>query len=207
MKKKEYRMAIFDLDDTLLDYHFEENSAVEFICSYITSIYKKEYKLCLKCYKEAKYESREKRPYDLRYRFFLLTDKLHLSMSTEDILYKYYLEARVRYSRILPGANDILERCPVPYKIIATNGYTNLQTMRVLKNLQKWNFKIYTSEFLKCKKPDSQFYKKIEEYESTDLSKCIVYGDSIINDLMYPYLKFARCILMQKGRIIFDRER
>ncbi len=187
MKKK---AVLFDLDDTLFDFHRSEAAALsktlsdngveptpEMISLY-SKINKSQWELL-----EKKEITREQVLYR---RFELFFAELGLSCDPKSIQQGY--ETALSQSWFyLDGAEELLEEFSKKYRLFAvSNGTARVQDTRIaLSGIEKYFEKIFISERIGANKPDAVFFDRcFDIIGDLDRCDCFIVGDSLTSDIL-----------------------
>lgn len=180
----------FDLDQTILDFHKSERSAVSQMLLHF-GIEPDDEKLNL--YSEinlSQWKLLEQKKLTLselkvsRYRIFL--DRIGArDVSPEDAT-KYYEQALCRGYFILPGAVEMLEALYKKYDLyIASNGTPNVQHSRIDgSGIAKYFKDVFISHELGASKPDKAFFDIcFSKIDGFDPETALMIGDSLTSDI------------------------
>lgn len=186
-----YENIIFDLDNTILDFDYAEEKALEKLLEENNISYNED---TLKIYKEVnhvlwrKLEKKEITRDELfTIRFPLFFDKIGRKPEAKeyDIIYKSYL-AHFGINEIQNSLEIIKTLKGKGCKIyIATNGYSKTQRSRILNSgLSKIVDDVFISEEIGYDKPDKNFFEYIFNKLNMDTDKTIMIGDSESSDII-----------------------
>lgn len=183
-----YKLLIFDLDNTLIDYSATERLAVERICQQL------DIKIddCYHLYRDCNRRARESYPiithenlFDFRQKrveLFLQSAQCFDKVSVDCFLTLYVTEMSkgIIFDDVVAGLERLIGKCIL---VIGTNGDTTTRRNRietsVLKDYFPW---IFTSEMLNCSKPQKDFFIKIIEQFPYESSSVLAIGDDLRND-------------------------
>ena len=117
-------------------------------------------------------------------RIQMFYDRYHVNRNAENDADSLLAEAfeRKAYPEIQTVLNKLMENYPV---FIGSNTDNDVLEKVMRKNKISVH-KVYTSENLKCYKPDRQFYAKILDDNGLSPSDVLFVGDSITDDILGP---------------------
>lgn len=181
--------VLFDLDDTLLDFHRAEAEAIRFTLKEIgidpseenVALYSKINRSCW-----AKLETGEyTRDEVLHRRFDILFDTLGVEGNSNETqkLYEYRLSLGAYY---LDGAEELLDTLYGKYRLyVATNGIVNVQSRRIKDSgIGKYFEKIFVSEKIGYNKPDKCFFDSaFAEIPDFKHDETVIIGDILTSDI------------------------
>jgi 2-haloacid dehalogenase len=193
-----YKYIIFDADDTLLNYEQAEVNALEKITRHIGlegnnkagEIFKS---ICNKEWSEFKLDrvdddivQSDYHPLYYEYsieRFRKLKSRVPIKYLAEE-LSELYFNAFSEETGTVTYAYEVCEAISKECEIIViTNGLTRIQLSR-LRILKPYIYKIYTSEEIGFIKPSIKCFEHvINDIGITDISKCLMTGDSLVSDI------------------------
>lgn len=183
------RNVLFDLDDTLLDFHRAEAEAIRHTLAEIgieptdetVALYSKINRSCW-----AKLETGEyTRDQVLHNRFDFLFEALGMegdSHATQK-LYEYRLSLGAYY---MDGAQELLDAIYGKYRLfLATNGIINVQSRRIKDSgIGKYFDNIFVSERIGYNKPDKRFFDAaFQEIEGFSHGETVIVGDILTSDI------------------------
>lgn len=194
---KRYECYIFDVDDTLLDYHnAERNIMIKiFECEnkdindeILDNLWNRS------CYWWDQYEldntdtERIQKQYHELFEQYLykfmkeIKIKYSLAPSVENLcqLFKHYLSEE--NTLFLETENVLKELSQTADLIIATNGFDTIQKRRTEK-IASYFSNIFISENIGSIKPNQMFWKEVFKSISHLPENCLMVGDSLINDV------------------------
>ena len=181
--------VLFDLDDTLLDFHRAEAEAISFTLKEIginpseenIALYSKINRSCWAKLETGEYTREEV----LHRRFDILFDTLGVNGDSHETqkLYEYRLSLGAYY---LDGAEDLLDCLYGKYRLyIATNGIINVQSRRIKDSgIGKYFEKIFVSEKIGYNKPDKRFFDAaFAEIPGFKHEETVIVGDILTSDI------------------------
>ncbi len=181
--------VLFDLDDTLLDFHRAEAEAISFTLKEIginpseenIALYSKINRSCWAKLETGEYTREEV----LHRRFDILFDTLGVNGDSHETqkLYEYRLSLGAYY---LDGAEDLLDCLYDKYRLyIATNGIINVQSRRIKDSgIGKYFEKIFVSEKIGYNKPDKRFFDAaFAEIPGFKHEETVIVGDILTSDI------------------------
>ena len=181
--------VLFDLDDTLLDFHRAEAEAIRYTLKEFgidptdenVALYSKINRSCW-----AKLETGEfTREEVLHRRFDMLFETLGVDGDSHETqkLYEYRLSLGAYY---LDGAEELLQALYGRYRLyMATNGIVNVQSRRIKDSgIGKYFEEIFVSEKIGFNKPDKRFFDAAFA-EIPDFKHCetVMIGDLLTSDI------------------------
>ena len=183
------RNVLFDLDDTLLDFHRAEAEAIRHTLRQIgidpsdenVDLYSRINRSCW-----AKLETGEfTRDEVLHRRFDMLFDSLGVVGDSHETqkLYEYRLSLGAYY---LDGAKELLDTLYGKYRLyLATNGIVNVQARRIEDSgIGKYFDGIFVSEKIGYNKPDKRFFDyAFSEIPSFLHAQTVIVGDTLTSDI------------------------
>ena len=183
------RNILFDLDDTLLDFHRAEAEAIRYTLKEFgidptdenVKLYSKINRSCWAKLETGEYTREEV----LHRRFDILFDTLGISGDSHETqkLYEYRLSLGAYY---LDGAEALLEEIYGKYRLyLATNGIVNVQSRRIKDSgIGKYFDGIFVSERIGYNKPDKRFFDsafaEIPDFKHTET---VIIGDTLTSDI------------------------
>lgn len=181
---------LFDLDDTLLDFHKAEAEAIRFTLKEFgidpsdenVQLYSRINRSCW-----AKLETGEfTRDEVLHRRFDILFDTLGIAGDSHQTqkVYEYRLSLGAYY---LDGAKELLDTLYGKYKLyLATNGIVNVQSRRIKDSgIGKYFENIFVSEKIGYNKPDKRFFDAaFSEIPQFRLDETVMIGDTLTSDIL-----------------------
>lgn len=190
---KEYKVLLFDLDDTILSFSKAEEYALKKLFLYYNIDTTKEkvelyQKINLKYWKmlERKEIIREEL---LKRRFKEFFQAINFQIEEDDAylandIYFSYLTSKVFY---IYGAIPALKVLKDKYKIyIITNGIKKVQAkrMRIAYKLHNLYDGVFVSEEIGYPKPSIEYMNKVLEKLSCKKEEILIIGDSLSSDMM-----------------------
>lgn len=183
-----YKLLVFDLDGTLMDFEKTSNNAFDAVFEYLDIKKTDEH---INKFNEnnqllwSKYEKGIITMNTLRTERFSFMDRFsnkEISLKAEKI-YEDFLGENVI---LMENSLDVLEKLKGNFNLsLATNGSKEIQYKRILKTgIEKYFENIFISEEVGYSKPSQKFFNKIcEKYEDIDKSKILMIGDSLDADM------------------------
>lgn len=183
-------IVLFDLDDTLLDFHKAERIAIaktfkelgieptEEVIQLYSKINARQWKRL-----ETGEISREQ---VLVGRFEILFKELGLDLPSRQAktLYENYLSQGHYF---MPGAEELLKKLQGSYRLfICSNGTAVVQEGRLKSaGISPYFEEIFISEEIGCNKPSPEFFRRcFERIKDFDPERCIIIGDSLSSDIL-----------------------
>ncbi len=185
-----YKILLFDLDDTLLDFRTTEKETLKKLFYALGYLFTEEIERefnkinthLWKEYIDGKIEIQEA----FYKRFKILFKKIGIEKN-ERIVEKIHKKIFVSENHIIEGAFEVCEKLSKKYDMYVTsNGLKNLQEERLIKSgLSRFFKKIYTSDELGATKPATRFFEKIlKELHVIDTKEILLIGDSLSSDIV-----------------------
>lgn len=183
------RNILFDLDDTLLDFHRAEAEAIRYTLKEFgidptdenVALYSKINRSCWEKLELGELTREEV----LHRRFDILFDTLGISGDSHATqkLYEYRLSLGAYY---LDGAEALLDEFYGKYRLyLATNGIVVVQSRRIKDSgIGKYFDGIFVSERIGYNKPDKRFFEAaFSEIPDVNLDETVIIGDSLTSDI------------------------
>lgn len=117
-------------------------------------------------------------------RIQMFYDRYNVSRSAEEDA--DFLLAGAYERNAYPETSAVLSELMKNYQVFIGSNTDNDVLERVMKRNDISVHKVYTSENLKCYKPDSKFFKMILEENSLSANDVLFVGDSITDDILGP---------------------
>lgn len=185
-----FSFLLFDLDETLLDFHLDSSVAFRQMCelngiispeeSY--SVYQRHNAICW-----AQAERNELSLEKLRWlRFKLMADELSLQDTDPIELGKSYLEELSKQANLIEGAVDSLSAFAKTCSLaIITNGLHEVQRPRLAAaGLTQFFSDIFVSDEIGLKKPQLAYFEYVlRMLGNPSADQCLVIGDSLTSDI------------------------
>jgi 2-haloacid dehalogenase len=184
------RNVLFDLDDTLLDFHRAEAEAIRHTLREFginptdetVALYSKINRSCWAKLETGEYTREEV----LHRRFDILFQTLGVEGDAHETqkLYEYRLSLGAYY---LDGAEDLLDELFGKYRLyLATNGIVNVQSRRIKDSgIGKYFDGIFVSERIGYNKPDKRFFEcAFLEIPDFKLEETVIIGDTLTSDIL-----------------------
>ena len=183
-------IVLFDLDDTILDFHKAESIAIaktfvelgieptEEVIRLYSRINARQWK---------RLETGEiNREQVLVGRFEILFKELGLDLSSRQAkaLYENFLSQGHYF---IPGAEELLKKLQGECRLfICSNGTAVVQAGRLKSaGISPFFEEIFISEEIGCNKPDPEFFRRcFERIPDFDRERCIIIGDSLSSDIL-----------------------
>ena len=185
-----YTHIIFDLDDTLLDFQYTQQSALRKIVQEYqlpdtkktTNLYKE---INTSLWKEMeKGHITRQDIFSRRFETFLNQFGIEVNGEEVDGKYKSYLESGFQ---TIEQAQDVLSSLKEAgvHLLAGTNGVGTIQRKRLVgSKLNTYFESLFISEELGFEKPDKRFFDRIfEKTNESDPSKYLMVGDSLTADI------------------------
>ncbi|WP_156299695.1 YjjG family noncanonical pyrimidine nucleotidase [Streptobacillus canis] len=184
-----YKILLFDLDNTLLDFdQAEENALNEFLKEEgIENI--EEFKAFYKPENKKLWEKLEKklitREELVNTRFAISFKHFGIDRDGKELSIKYTKKIGKQGVEI-EGASEFLEKIKDDYDIYAaTNGITEIQNNRLKNaNITKYLKKVYISQELGHGKPSKEFFEYLEKDLGFEKKEVLMIGDSLSADIL-----------------------
>lgn len=184
------RNVLFDLDDTLLDFHRAEAEAIRHTLREFginptdetVALYSKINRSCWAKLETGEYTREEV----LHRRFDILFQTLGVEGDAHETqkLYEYRLSLGAYY---LDGAENLLDELFGKYRLyLATNGIVNVQSRRIKDSgIGKYFDGIFVSERIGYNKPDKRFFESaFLEIPDFKLEETVIIGDTLTSDIL-----------------------
>ena len=186
---REYKLIIFDLDDTLFDYRKTEEHAVVKACENLGVIFSgKLYSQYLKANKTARVEYKAITPNNIQ-KFRDSRANIFLSLINNDQINPVdFLDEYLKYSKVgvlIDGVEDTLKSLEGIVKVVATNG-SNYPRQNKLENsrIAKYFDAYFSSENLGISKPAPEYFLDILKHYDVFLSNVLIVGDDYFTDVL-----------------------
>ena len=186
----EYKVILFDADDTLFDFKKTEKHALEKLMSNLNTEYNNDY--CINIYKEINTQiwkeleegkiTSDKLKIE---RFERLINKLNLS-NDANRLSNLYIKFLSEGSFLYEETKGLLDYLSKNYKLaIITNGLSDVQHKRIRESEVSHYFdKIIISQEVKISKPDPKIFEyTLNSLNHDDKSSVLMVGDSLTSDI------------------------
>jgi len=188
---KKYTTLFFDLDNTLLDFHKSENTAIKQVlrqndlpCDEETA---RLYSAINQTYWERFERGEMTKSEILVNRFKTLLEKIDRQGNPEKISKEYFLALSCGYD-LIDGAMEVLERIKkAGYIICATTNGVSLTQYKRIKNsgLEKYFDYVFVSEDTGYQKPAKEYFDyAVANSTEKDKSKILIIGDSQSSDIL-----------------------
>ena len=186
----EYKVILFDADDTLFDFKKTEKHALEKLMSNLDTEYDNDY--CINIYKEINTQiwkeledgkiTSDKLKVE---RFQRLINKLNLS-DDANRLSNLYIKFLSEGSFLYKETKNLLDYLSKNYKLaIITNGLSDVQHKRIRESEVSHYFdEIIISQEVKISKPDPKIFEyTLNSLNHDDKSSVLMIGDSLTSDI------------------------
>ncbi len=184
-----YKIILFDIDDTLLDFSKSEEIAISNLMKYYNIIPTKEncelyHRINIKYWKmfENKQITRNALLVE-RFKDFFKEFNIEDDFEKTNNLY-FDILSQLAY--VIEGAEDLLEKLSKNYDLYGvTNGTTRVQKGRLAKtNIHKFLKQIYLSEEIGFQKPDIKYFDFVfEDIKIINKEEVLIIGDSVTSDI------------------------
>ena len=184
------RNVLFDLDDTLLDFHRAEAEAIRYTLKEFgidptnetIALYSRINRSCWAKLETGEYTREEvlHRRFDMLFATLGVTGDAHETQK----LYEYRLSLGAYY---LDGAEELLDELYGKYRLyLATNGIVNVQSRRIKDSgIGKYFDGIFVSERIGYNKPDKRFFEcAFSEIPDFVLDETVIIGDTLPSDIL-----------------------
>ncbi|WP_064610038.1 YjjG family noncanonical pyrimidine nucleotidase [Streptobacillus moniliformis] len=184
-----YKILLFDLDNTLLDFNqSEENALNEFLIEEgVDNI--EEFKEIYKMENKKLWEKLEKNLISseelINTRFSLVFNRFGIKKDGKEMSEKYSKMIGKQGIEI-KGASNFLEKIYKKYEIYAaTNGLKEIQNNRLNNSkIKKYIKKVYISQEIGSSKPSKNFFESIEKDLGFNKKEVLMIGDSLSADIL-----------------------
>ena len=189
---KRYKTLLFDVDDTLLDFHAAQDQALDQLFTSVDIKPTATVKHAYATYNQGLWEKLERNEItrdELMATRFPTFFKEHFGKElANNSLNDRYLQFLANGHQALPGARELLENLAArDYELyIVTNGVKFIQEKRLRESKFEQYFKqIFISETLGAQKPSQLFFKRaFEQIAGFDKDKTLIIGDSLSSDML-----------------------
>lgn len=199
-----YSLVIFDLDDTLIDYHAGERQAIFSACRALGisapdayEKYRVSNKLARMTFMDITHDNLNAFR-SLRAEYFLESVG-GTGVSVECFLHRYVAEMSngIVFDDAKPCLEQLRGKCRL---IVASNGDEKTRRGKLSScGLLEYFDAVYTSESLACSKPDPNFFGKILKEQKCSCAEALAVGDSIQKDLICAQMAGIDCCIVQRG--------
>ncbi|MBI9105954.1 MAG: YjjG family noncanonical pyrimidine nucleotidase [Spirochaetales bacterium] len=185
-----FKLLIFDLDNTLLDYEMAENYALDETFKYFKLESTEELKESFRIINEENWQKLEKGEITsvelrvLRFEQFGRTQGLKWNPNEVS---RIYLENLGRGGFIIEGADVLLEDLKKHFRLASvTNGISDVQRARLENSSFDGYFNpLVISDEVGVAKPDPEIFRiLLEKANITDKESVLMIGDSLTSDIM-----------------------
>ncbi len=185
-----YKILLFDVDETLLDFPASEKEALQRVLLNFGIGYTEELRATFSAINLALWKQLEKglitRDVIRIRRFEQFAEAAGISADPKEMS-ALYVKFLSESCFVLPGAAKLCERLSKEYELyIVTNGIGTVQQSRLAKSGLLPYFKgVFVSEEIGSQKPERRFFDFIfEKIPEKDKSKFIIIGDSMTSDIL-----------------------
>ena len=190
MNLSHYESIIFDLDDTLLDFHYSSAQSFQDLCLEMGASYQELYPIYRKC-NSLVWNQLEKGEIQIEelsvLRFRYLVEATSLQDLDPSLLSTQYLDGLVRHNKTFPMVHQLLQQLKEKGNqlFIGTNGLKYVQRRRIFQATMEGYFQdIIVSEEIGVAKPSIEFFETIfEKCQTKDKKKILMVGDSLRSDI------------------------
>ena len=182
--------VLFDLDDTLFDFHADERVALERALSEVGVPFTDEVRGRYSVINEAQWKALERgeisREQVKKRRFELLFEELQKPLEQGMQVAESYPKYLAETFHYMPGAPELLELLYGNYRMfLVSNGNLSVQEGRLAKSgIGRYFEGIYISEVLGAEKPSKLFFDRaFSDVEDFDPAQAVIVGDSLTSDM------------------------
>lgn len=184
------RDVLFDLDDTLFDFHADERVALSRTFEALGMELTDEIAACYSRINQAQWQALERgeltrAQLQLR-RYELLFEQLGASTALAPQAAKLYPQFLARSYHYLPGAKELLLRLQGRYRLsLVSNGNLAVQQGRLARSgIGAYFSNIFISEQMGAEKPNVRFFELLEQsLEGYERTQTVIVGDSLTSDM------------------------
>lgn len=189
---KNYKTLLFDVDDTLLDFHAAQDSALDQLFSSVGIEPTDNVKQAYATYNQSLWEKLERneitRDELMAVRFPTFFKEYFDKELPNNSLNDRYLSFLAQGHQEMPGARELLATLTArDYELyVVTNGVKAIQEKRLQESGFDQYFKqIFISEILGAQKPSPVFFKRaFAQIDDFDKDKALIIGDSLSSDML-----------------------
>lgn len=189
---KHYQTLLFDVDDTLLDFHAAQDQALDQLFTSVDIEPTMTVKRAYTTYNQGLWEKLERgeitRDELMATRFPTFFKNYFNKELPNNSLNTRYLQFLANGHQELPGARTLLENLAArDYELyVVTNGVKFIQEKRLKESKFDQYFKhIFISETLGAQKPSQIFFERaFEQIPNFDKEKTLIIGDSLSSDML-----------------------
>lgn len=180
---------LFDLDDTLLDFHRAERKAIAAVFDSLgiapdEELLKRYSEINLSCWEKLELgEMTRDEVKTTRFELLFAEKGIHASPAEAQERYETRL-ARGHY--FIPGAPELLETLSGSYDLyLVSNGMSSVQEGRLASaDISRYFRDIFISELLGADKPSKEFFERcFERIPGLDRNRTMIIGDSLSSDI------------------------
>ena len=192
---KKYKIFLFDLDETLLDFHASEKIALEKVLRANGLSFSDDVYTAFKAYNKSLWKELEKGTIN-REELFIKRFVYIFSQCEGDSSKLEPLKVNTDFIRtmsengvLIEGSLELLKKIkediPDSKTYIVTNGATiNAKGRIASTGLDKYIDDIFVSEDMGVNKPSKEYFDMVLESINQPASSCIVIGDSLTSDML-----------------------
>lgn len=194
-KLSEYKIFIFDLDDTLYDYSSCDRESYSRVADWISNKFNLNHEKAIgivnygRVYAKSFLDSRRSSSHCRFLYFQKSAELLNSDNVTSDTISMYEIYSNTFYSMMKPY-DWVIDFFSNHYCCICTNMIAEVQFNKIKKlGLDNYVRLIVTSEEADAEKPDDAIYILLANKLNTigiDISDCLFVGDSLENDVIGP---------------------
>ncbi|MBR5796398.1 MAG: YjjG family noncanonical pyrimidine nucleotidase [Erysipelotrichaceae bacterium] len=183
-----FDMLLFDIDDTLLDFHKAEHLAFKEVCeqyniTYNDEFYKQYGNINAFCWKQLELGKMKREEVYIQ-RFEQLFDLYKLNINAKEFNDAYFAKLRLQHS-LMPNAIELLEKLSNKKLYVVTNGDKYVQEPRYHDSgLHKYFNKAFVSQEVGYEKPSIEYFNAIiKEIPNFNKETTLIIGDSLTSDI------------------------
>lgn len=184
-----FDILLFDLDDTLLDFHKGEEIAFKEACLSQKVVYSNDFYNRYKQINESYWKLLEKGETTVAQlvidRFRDLFAEYHLPLNPKEFNDCYFNYLRLQHPA-MPHAFELLEQLKNKRIFIVTNGEQSVQAPRISDSgMIRYVKDVFVSQKIGFEKPSIEFFNYVaKNIPDFDKKKTIIIGDSLTSDMM-----------------------
>lgn len=183
-----FEILLFDIDDTLLDFHKAEFYAFQEVCKQYNIEWNEEFyttykQINLLCWKQLE-KGLLKRNEVYTKRFEELFSVYKYTIDVEQFNKDYFSNLRLHHP-LMPNALELLDQLTNKRLYVVTNGDKYVQQPRYINSgLNKYFIKAFISEDTGYEKPSIQYFEYVAKHiDDFDKEKTLIIGDSLSSDI------------------------
>ena len=183
-----YDILLFDVDDTLLDFHKAEYIAFQEVCKLYNIPWSEEFYNQYKIYNTACWKALEegtmKRKDVYTERFVKLFANYQYTFDSKEFNKSYFSLLRLQHP-LMPNAIELLEQLKHKQLYVVTNGDKYVQEPRYQQShLNEYFIEAFISEETGYEKPSKEYFEYVaSRIPNFDKSKTLIIGDSLSSDM------------------------